>query len=101
MKFTAGILRSIIGLGLSGSFLFYGCQKTKEHDEGAANDPSLDNIVFEVPDAWPVPVYSFAENQLTREGFALGGALFFEPMLSADNKVSCGSCHQRHYSAPR
>jgi len=38
----------------------------------------------------PVP----DENPLTRDGVALGMRLFFDPMLSADGSVHCGSCHQ-------
>jgi cytochrome c peroxidase len=38
----------------------------------------------------PVP----AENPLTRGRVALGQQLFFEPMLSADGRVSCSSCHR-------
>ena len=34
-----------------------------------------------------------ADNPLTVEGIALGKRLFFEKMLSKDNSISCGSCH--------
>lgn len=36
-----------------------------------------------------------ADNPLTREGVALGRRLFYEPLLSANNKISCGSCHRQ------
>jgi cytochrome c peroxidase len=36
-----------------------------------------------------------ADNPLTNEGVALGRFLFYEKMLSVDNSVSCGSCHQQ------
>ena len=36
-----------------------------------------------------------ADNPLTREGVALGRRLFYEPLLSASNKISCGSCHRQ------
>lgn len=35
-----------------------------------------------------------ADNPTTREGLALGRALFFDPLLSQDSTVSCRSCHQ-------
>lgn len=42
----------------------------------------------------PIP----KENPLTVEGIALGRKLFYEPLLSANNKMSCGSCHQQKYA---
>ena len=47
------------------------------------------------PEGWPAPRYDFANNPVTREGFALGRKLFYEPRLSRDGSVSCGSCHQQ------
>lgn len=37
-------------------------------------------------------------NPLTREGVALGRALFYEPALSSNGKVSCATCHQQKYA---
>ena len=34
-----------------------------------------------------------ADNPLTVEGIALGKKLFFDPILSQDNSISCASCH--------
>lgn len=34
-----------------------------------------------------------ADNPLTKEGIALGKKLFFDPILSKDNSISCSSCH--------
>ncbi|KXK43006.1 MAG: cytochrome C peroxidase [Bacteroidetes bacterium OLB11] len=34
------------------------------------------------------------DNPLTEEGVFLGRKLFYEPLLSANNKISCASCHQ-------
>lgn len=50
-------------------------------------------IKFFVPKAWPQTVYDFTKNPLTEEGFKLGSALFFDPILSKDNSISCSSCH--------
>ncbi|RYU93626.1 cytochrome-c peroxidase [Emticicia agri] len=36
-----------------------------------------------------------ADNPTTREGVALGRMLFYEKKLSADNTLSCGSCHEQ------
>src|SRR5688572_11938694 len=49
----------------------------------------------ELPAGFPVPVYSFTGNGLTQQGFELGRRLFYEPLLSADKMVSCGSCHEQ------
>ena len=52
-------------------------------------------IVKEViPSGFPTPVYSFQNNTPTNEKFILGRELFYDPILSADNTISCGSCHQ-------
>lgn len=39
-----------------------------------------------------------AENPLTEEGIALGRRLFYDKRLSADNTLSCGSCHQQRFA---
>lgn len=36
-----------------------------------------------------------ADNPLTVEGIALGKKLFFDPLLSGDNTLSCGGCHKQ------
>jgi cytochrome c peroxidase len=50
-------------------------------------------IYFEVPQGWPKPHYDFKKNPLTEEGFQLGRKLFYDPILSRDNTISCASCH--------
>jgi cytochrome c peroxidase len=50
---------------------------------------------FKVPAGWPAPHYDFAGNPVTPAGFALGRRLFYDPILSRDGSVSCGSCHQQ------
>ena len=49
----------------------------------------------EKPEGFPQPVYSFQDNPLSKEGFELGRKLFFDTRLSADNMISCGSCHEQ------
>jgi cytochrome c peroxidase len=48
---------------------------------------------FQKPSNFPDPVYKFENNRITKSGFELGRKLFFDPILSADNTISCGSCH--------
>ncbi len=50
-------------------------------------------IYFEIPKNFPKPVYDFKRNPLTEEGFQLGSNLFYDPILSRDNTISCASCH--------
>ncbi|MFT4060873.1 MAG: cytochrome c peroxidase [Edaphocola sp.] len=37
-------------------------------------------------------------NPLTKEGIALGRRLFYDKKLSADNTISCASCHQQQFA---
>jgi len=48
---------------------------------------------FEAPDYFPEVQYSFENNDVTQKRFALGKKLFFDPILSSDNTISCASCH--------
>lgn len=52
-------------------------------------------ISFNQPASFPSPVYTFQNNELTQSGFELGRKLFYDPILSKDNTISCGSCHQQ------
>lgn len=52
-------------------------------------------IQIPIPSNFPAPVYDLSINPVTEEGFELGRKLFYEPMLSRDSNVSCGSCHQQ------
>ena len=49
-------------------------------------------IYFDIPKGWPKPQNNFSKNPLTEEGFQLGRALFYDPILSKDNTISCSSC---------
>jgi len=52
-------------------------------------------IEFKKPSNLPEPHYSFQKNELTQKGFLLGRKLFYDPILSKDSSISCGSCHQQ------
>ncbi|MFM7766924.1 MAG: cytochrome-c peroxidase [Bacteroidota bacterium] len=52
-------------------------------------------IVFQIPNGFPTPVYDFNNNEVNRNRFELGRKLFYDPILSRDNSISCGSCHQQ------
>lgn len=48
---------------------------------------------FKQPSNFPAPVYDLSNNTITKERFELGRKLFYDPILSANNTISCGSCH--------
>jgi cytochrome c peroxidase len=52
--------------------------------------------LFITPKGWEKPVYDFTKNPLTKEKIALGRILFYDPILSKDNTISCSSCHLSH-----
>ena len=45
------------------------------------------------PSYFPEPIYAFAANQLTQEKVSLGRMLFYDPILSKDQTISCADCH--------
>jgi cytochrome c peroxidase len=55
----------------------------------------VDDVKEIIPEGWPAPYYNFSANPITADGFILGRTLFYDPILSADNTISCGSCHQQ------
>ena len=72
------------------SVLFASCRKDPE-----MNDEPEEEIRLVIPEGFPAPVYNFDHNPLTKNGFELGRKLFYDPLLSKDNSISCGSCHQQ------
>ena len=50
-------------------------------------------INFSYPSHFPAPVYKSADNTLSAEKIELGRLLFYDPILSKDNSISCASCH--------
>jgi len=52
-----------------------------------------DNHFFYPPDYFPKPVYNFEQPPLDSNKIELGRILFYDPILSKDNTISCASCH--------
>jgi cytochrome c peroxidase len=77
--------------------VIYSCRKDPEI---IVNDNGAQENLYQpvVPEGWPAPVYNFESNPVTEAGFTLGRHLFYEPMLSEDTTVSCGSCHQQFFA---
>lgn len=54
--------------------------------------------VFELkfPSYFPKTIYDLKTNPLTPAKIELGKALFYDPILSKDNTISCASCHSSY-----
>lgn len=78
------------------AFVFVSCKKDPEILM-PSSDNTQDQYSSVVPQGWPNPVYDFTGNPVTYDGFTLGRHLFYEPMLSEDSTVSCGSCHMQTF----
>jgi cytochrome c peroxidase len=50
------------------------------------------------PNYIPSPVHKFENNKLTQEGIQLGRMLFYDPILSSDSAISCGSSHSQAHA---
>lgn len=74
---------------MGGFTLFmYACKK-----EAQIKEVVNSFLGFQKPANFPEPVYKLENNKVTEAGFLLGRSLFYEPRLSRNNTVSCGSCH--------
>ncbi len=51
------------------------------------------NSLFYQPSHFPKATYNFSKNPLDSLTIELGRALFYDPILSANNTISCASCH--------
>lgn len=56
------------------------------------------DMAFLYPSSWPRPAYNFSKNPIERDKVNLGRVLFYDPLLSENNSISCESCHSP-YSA--
>ena len=65
---------------------------------GILSFQTIDDRLFKKPATWPEPIYNFSNNPLTQEKVNLGRVLFYDPILSRDNSISCASCHSPYNS---
>jgi cytochrome c peroxidase len=86
-------MKNKIILFLSVNILFTASCAIKE--ETAPDNPT--NITgftsLQFPAHFPQPIYTMSDNKPTKAGFELGKKLFYDPILSRNNTISCGSCH--------
>ena len=74
--------------------LFYSCKK----DTIKIAAYESDDWGFTIPSHFPQPDYAFENNTQTRLRFELGRYLFYDPILSLNNDVSCSSCHAQEHA---
>lgn len=71
--------------------LFSGCSSDDDQPENLLPATYL----LEAPTYFGAPI-EHSENKLTPKGIELGRKLFYDPILSKNNDISCASCHQQH-----
>ena len=91
-----GVIKAYTGLlyiGLSVALLISSCRKD---NQVLPDDVETDNSPYDlrIPAFFPKAV-DMPDNPLTEAGVELGRHLFYEPMLSATNTVSCATCHRQ------
>ncbi len=92
LDWTLGVFAIFAVIGV-----FSGCSHDQNTD--TANPETGEAIyVWHLPSTFdslpPVP----QDNQMSRARIRLGEALFFDPRLSADGRISCGSCHRPEFA---
>ena len=65
--------------------LLVSCQKE-------AQEPTQFLQLMELPEGFPAIDFP-EDNEFTEARWALGKKLFFDPIMSSDNSISCASCH--------
>lgn len=89
----------IVALVVATALFFYREMNKPKTSIGAKAPPAIpigQPVAIEAPLGLP-PVPIPADNPPTRETVALGRRLYYDPMLSVDNTVSCASCHSPEY----
>lgn len=78
---------------------FSSCRKEDDASKNSTSTyvptPILASDVF--PREFGIPALP-SDNPLTVEGVYLGRMLFFDPVLSFDSSISCGSCHKQEFA---
>ena len=71
------------------SIIITSCDK---YEQDCCGTPTSINLSY--PTSFPDP-YNPLDNPITEEGVNLGRHLFYDPILSSNNTVSCASCHKQ------
>jgi len=70
--------------------ILFSCQRDIPYVEPFVYNPTY--VVLEKPKGFPQASIP-ADNPMTEEGIKLGKKLFYDPLLSGDNTMSCSDCH--------
>ncbi len=89
MTSTTSLQRTLLFWLGSLSFLIVGFISSCSKD---STDSPLE---LKIPANFPPLKYNLAGNTLTQNKFILGRTLFYDPILSRNNTISCGNCHQK------
>lgn len=76
----------LICAGLAGLFAMHACET-----DVPLTDPN--GYVLPIPEGFSYPFIP-EDNLMTADKVALGKKLFYDPALSIDSTISCGSCHR-------
>jgi cytochrome c peroxidase len=94
----------ISGTGLAGFMMaacmfFFSCKKNDLPDTSSGSGQTVygTDTTVNIPARFPgMPVTG--DIRFTKEGLKLGRYLFYDPRLSGDNSMSCGSCHKQEFA---
>ena len=70
--------------------ILFSCQRDIPYVEPFVYNPNY--VILEKPKGFPEASIP-SDNPLTEEGIKLGKKLFYDPILSGDNTMSCTDCH--------
>ncbi len=83
---------------LSFFVLLFACERDDNNKGDLSQFPYQPiSYVLDIPKHFP-QMYIPADNPLTQQGIELGRHLFYDPILSADSTMSCGSCHIQEFN---
>ncbi len=75
---------------LASTLILFSCQRDIPYVEPFVYNPTY--VVLEKPKGFPQASIP-ADNPMTEEAIKLGKKLFYDPVLSGDNSMSCSDCH--------
>ena len=92
-------MKKRIWIGFLLILIFSACRKDPNDPLVNQNGSKYVPTVIDPTTIFPVSKFGLpnlpADNPFTEEGIYLGRMLFYDPILSYDSSVSCGSCHRQ------
>lgn len=86
-------IKNLIFYGFLIGLLFLASCKPDEPDV-IIKKTKIDTALISVSSEMP-PIVSYPDNKVTKAGLELGRFLFYDKLLSDNNTISCGSCHNQ------